>query len=78
MRRLYSEGRSERRCGRDRDHQQAHSRQLQLTKVDKNYPDHHLNGAVFEVYRDGKLVGQMEELSDGVYKLDDLPTAITR
>ena len=46
---------------------------VQLTKVDKNYPDHHLNGAVFEVYRDGKLVGQMEELSDGVYKLDDLP-----
>ena len=46
---------------------------VQLTKVDKNYPDHHLNGAVFEVYRDGKLVGQMEELSDGVYKLDNLP-----
>lgn len=46
---------------------------VQLTKVDKDYPDHHLNGAVFEVYRDGKLVGQMEELSDGVYKLDDLP-----
>ena len=46
---------------------------VQLTKVDKDYPDHHLSGAVFEVYRDGKLVGQMEELSDGVYKLDDLP-----
>lgn len=46
---------------------------VQLTKVDKDYPDHHLNGAVFEVYRDGKLVGQMKELSDGVYKLDDLP-----
>ena len=46
---------------------------VQLTKVDKDYPDHHLNGAVFEVYRDGKLVGQTEELSDGVYKLDDLP-----
>ena len=46
---------------------------VQLTKVDKDYPDHHLNGAVFEVYRDGKLVGQMEELSDGVYKLDNLP-----
>ncbi len=46
---------------------------VQLTKVDKNYPDHHLSGAVFEVYRDGKLVGQMEELSDDVYKLDDLP-----
>lgn len=46
---------------------------VQLTKVDKNYHDHHLSGAVFEVYRDGKLVGQMEELSDGVYKLDDLP-----
>jgi uncharacterized surface anchored protein len=46
---------------------------VQLTKVDKDYPDQHLSGAVFEVYRDGKLVGQMEELSDGVYKLDDLP-----
>ena len=46
---------------------------VQLTKVDKDYPDHHLSGAVFEVYRDGKLVDQMEELSDGVYKLDDLP-----
>ena len=46
---------------------------VQLTKVDKDYPDHHLSGAVFEVYRDGKLVGQMEELSDGVYKLDNLP-----
>ena len=46
---------------------------VQLTKVDKNYPDHHLSGAIFEVYRDGKLVDQMEELSDGVYKLDDLP-----
>ena len=46
---------------------------VQLTKVDKDYPDHHLSGAVFEVYRGGKLVGQMEELSGGVYKLDDLP-----
>jgi LPXTG-motif cell wall-anchored protein len=46
---------------------------VQLTKVDKRYPDHHLSGAVFEVYRDGKLVSQMEELSDGVYKLDHLP-----
>ena len=46
---------------------------VQLTKVDKNYPDHHLSGAIFEVYRDGKLVDQMEELSDGVYKLDNLP-----
>ena len=46
---------------------------VQLTKVDKDYPDHHLNGAVFEIYRDGKLVGQMEELSDGIYKLDHLP-----
>ena len=46
---------------------------VQLTKVDKDYPDHHLSGAIFEVYRDGKLVDQMEELSDGVYKLDNLP-----
>ena len=34
---------------------------VQLTKVDKNYPDNHLSGAIFEVYRDGKLVGQISD-----------------
>ena len=45
---------------------------VQLTKVDRDYPDHHLTGAEFEVYRDGELVGTLEELSDGVYRLDGL------
>ena len=46
---------------------------VQLTKVDANYPDHHLSGAEFEVYQNGKIVGKMEELADGVYKMDNLP-----
>jgi len=45
---------------------------VQLTKVDRDYPDHYLTGAEFEVYRDGELVGTLEELSDGVYRLDGL------
>lgn len=45
----------------------------QLTKVDANYPDHHLSGAEFEIYQNGELIGKMEELSDGVYEMDDLP-----
>ena len=45
---------------------------VQLTKVDKDYPDHHLTGAVFEVYSGDTLIGVMEELSDGVYQLDNL------
>ena len=45
---------------------------VQLTKVDRDYPDHHLTGAEFEVYRDGELVGTLEGLSDGVYRLDGL------
>ena len=46
---------------------------VQLTKVDANYPDHHLSGAEFEIYQNGELIGKMEELSDGVYEMDDLP-----
>ena len=46
---------------------------VQLTKVDANYPDNHLSGAEFEVYQNGELVGKMEELADGVYELDNLP-----
>ena len=45
---------------------------VKLTKVDKDYPDNHLTGAVFEVYSDGILVGTLEELPDGVYELDGL------
>ena len=46
---------------------------VQLTKVDANYPDHHLSGAEFEIYQNGELIGKMEELSDGVYEMDNLP-----
>ena len=45
---------------------------VQLTKVDADYPDHHLTGAVFEVYSGETLLGTMEELSDGVYQMDNL------
>ncbi len=56
---------------------------LTLTKYDADYPDHKLSGAVFEVYRDSndnqqldeddELVGEMEETSEGVYWMEDLP-----
>lgn len=45
---------------------------VKLTKVDKDYPDHHLSGATFEVYQGDKLIGTMEELADGVYEMDNL------
>ena len=55
---------------------------VQLIKVDKDFPDNHLSGAVFEVYQDtdgdhklGKddtLLGTMEELTGGVYQMDNL------
>ena len=45
---------------------------VELTKVDKDYPDHKLRGAEFEVYQNGELIGKMEELSDGVYRLENL------
>lgn len=50
-----------------------------LTKVDKDYPENKLEGAVFEVYRDSnrnqelddedELLGTMEELGGGEYAL---------
>lgn len=53
-----------------------------LTKVDKNYPENKLEGAVFEVYRDSnrnqeldaedELLGTMEELGGGEYALTGL------
>ena len=53
-----------------------------LTKVDKDYPENKLEGAVFEVYRDSnrnqeldaedELLGTMEELGGGEYTLTGL------
>ena len=53
-----------------------------LTKVDKDYPENKLEGAVFEVYRDSnrnqeldaedELLGMMEELGGGEYALTGL------
>lgn len=55
---------------------------VQLTKVDKDYPDNHLSGAVFEVLadtngdkkfdKDDMLLGTMTELSGGVYEMAEL------
>ena len=52
---------------------------IELTKVDKDYPDNKLTGAEFEVYADtngdgkldngDKLLGTMTELDGGVYQL---------
>lgn len=55
----------------------------QTTKVDADYPDHKLTGAVFDVYSDSdgdneynsdvdEFVGKMNEIAEGVYSLDDL------
>ena len=53
-----------------------------LTKVDEDYPENKLSGAVFEVYSDtngdGKLdkddvlLGEMTELEGGVYQMNEL------
>ena len=55
---------------------------ISLTKVDKDYPDNKLTGAVFEVYSDtngdGKLdkddvlLGTMTEIEGGVYQMKEL------
>ena len=55
---------------------------VNLTKVDKDYPENKLEGAVFEVYRDSnrnqelddedELLGTMEELGGGEYALTGL------
>lgn len=56
---------------------------VQTTKVDAQYPDHKLTGAVFEIYVDvdgdkefnaeiDKLLGEMTEIEDGVYRMDEL------
>ena len=53
-----------------------------LTKVDKDYPENKLEGAVFEVYRDSnrnqeldaedELLGMMDELGCGEYAMSEL------
>lgn len=56
---------------------------VQTIKVDAQYPDHKLTGAVFEIYVDvdgdkefnaeiDKLIGEMTEIEDGVYRMDEL------
>ena len=55
---------------------------VQLTKVDKDYPDNKLTGAEFAVYRDSnsnkeldaddELVGTLTETGIGVYEMPDL------
>ena len=55
---------------------------IALTKVDEDYPDNKLSGAVFEVYsdtngdgkldKDDTLLGEMKELDCGVYQMSEL------
>ena len=55
---------------------------IELTKVDADYPDNKLTGAVFEVYadtngngeldKDDELMGEMGELDGGVYQMKEL------
>lgn len=55
---------------------------ITLTKVDKNYPDHKLTGASFEVYLDtdsdgvigetDEFLGTMTETEAGIYRMDNL------
>lgn len=55
---------------------------VQLTKVDKDYPENTLAGAVFDLYADSngnqeldkedELLGQLQELTGGVYQMNDL------
>lgn len=55
---------------------------IELTKVDKDYPDNKLTGAVFEVFDDtnkngeydkeDELLGEMSELGSGIYQMSEL------
>ena len=55
---------------------------IELTKVDKDYPDNKLFGAVFEVFadtngngefdKDDELLGEMTELDGGIYQMKEL------
>lgn len=55
---------------------------VRLTKVDAEYPANKLTGAVFELYADtdkdqkltekDELVGEIPEISEGIYQTDGL------
>ena len=55
---------------------------IELTKVDKDYPDNKLSGAVFEVFadtnkngefnKDDELIGEMSEIDGGIYQMKEL------
>ena len=55
---------------------------IELTKVDADYPDNKLTGATFDVYKDvngdGKLddgdelIGNLEETATGIYEMKEL------
>ena len=47
---------------------------LQVYKIDSEYPDNKLSGAVFEVYDSNKnVVGTLTEIEKGLYRLDNIP-----
>mgnify|MGYP002541524359 FL=1 len=55
---------------------------IELTKVDADYPDNKLTGATFEVYKDvngdgklddgNELIGNLEETATGIYEMKEL------
>ena len=46
---------------------------VQTTKVDKDYPENKLTGAVFEIFDSNQnSVGIMQEIEAGIYQLDEL------
>ena len=55
---------------------------IKTTKVDKDYPDNKLTGAVFEIYsdtnedekldKDDTLIGELKEADTGIYEMNDL------
>lgn len=59
---------------------------VELTKVDKDYPENHLAGAEFTVYKDvnldgaldnaDALIGTMKEYENGVYRMDGLRSGL--
>ncbi len=56
---------------------------VQLTKVDKEYPENRLTGAIFEIYKDtdkngafdpekDECLGEMKEVNEGIYETENL------